>query len=193
MSQTSVGMIGLGRMGANMARRLARGSIAVVGYDADPGAREWLTDEPGVRTTSSLQALIDALPAPRVVWMMVPAGEATEATIEQVAPMLRPGDVLVDGGNANYRDSIRRGKALAERGIAFADCGVSGGVWGLDNGYALMFGAGPDAAKRIEPLARVLAPSADSHVMPSPLAGGSMALLKISAGKVTCVPKRAFV
>ncbi len=161
MSQLSIGIVGLGRMGANMARRFARGGVDVLGFDAQASAREWLADEAGVRTFSALAALVDALPKPRVVWLMVPAGEVTEAVLDQVVPMLHAGDILVDGGNAFYRDSVRRGHALAERGIHFVDCGVSGGVWGLENGYALMFGGSPEAAKAVEPYARILAPGLD--------------------------------
>jgi len=155
-------MVGLGRVGANMARRLARGGANVCGYDAAGGAREWLADEAGIRTFSALAALVEALPKPRRLWLMVPAGEVTESVLDQVAPMLQAGDLLVDGGNAFYRDSMRRGHELAERGIHFVDCGVSGGVEGLENGFALMFGASPEAAKVVEPYARILAPGLDA-------------------------------
>ncbi len=134
----ALGLVGLGRMGGNMARRLARAGVRVVGYDATPGASTVLAAEGVVTAVESLAALVAALPAPRVVWVMVPAGAATQATIDELAPLLAPGDTIVDGGNANYKDSQRRGARLAARGLDFVDCGVSGGVWGLDNGYALM-------------------------------------------------------
>ena len=161
MTQLSLGLVGLGRMGGNMARRLARGGVRVVGFDATPGSAAALAKEGTVAAVDSLAAIASALPAPRVVWVMVPAGDATEGTIDALAPHLSRGDTIVDGGNANYKDSQRRADALAARGIGFVDCGVSGGVWGLDNGYALMFGGTSDAARAVEPFARILAPSAD--------------------------------
>ena len=157
----ALGLVGLGRMGGNMARRLARAGVRVVGYDATPGAAAILADEGVVTAVESLAALAAALPAPRVVWVMVPAGAATQATIDELAPLLAPGDTIVDGGNANYKDSQRRGAQLAARGLDFVDCGVSGGVWGLDNGYALMFGANEAGALAIGPYARILAPGPD--------------------------------
>ncbi|HYF58015.1 MAG TPA: decarboxylating 6-phosphogluconate dehydrogenase [Burkholderiaceae bacterium] len=154
-------MVGLGRMGANMARRLARGGARVHGFDAQPQAREALADEPGVAVHATLVDALAALPAPRTVWLMLPAGAPSEAALAELATRLAPGDLVVDGANANYLDSQRRARELAGHGIAFADCGVSGGVWGLANGYCLMFGAAPEAAARLEPLARRLAPAPD--------------------------------
>jgi 6-phosphogluconate dehydrogenase len=147
-------MVGLGRMGANMARRLARGGARVHGFDPDAGARTALRETPGVALHDSLEAAVAALPAPRTVWLMLPAGAASDAT-------LAAGDLVVDGANANYQASQRHAAALASHGVLFADCGVSGGVWGLDNGYCLMFGAGPEAAARLAPIARLLAPAPD--------------------------------
>lgn len=141
-------MIGLGRMGANMAERLRRGGHEVVGYDAQPGGRD----------VDTLDGLVDSLPAPRVVWTMVPAGQPTEATIEALASLLDPGDLVVDGGNANFADSIRRAAGLAEAGIGFVDAGVSGGVWGLENGYALMVGGADADVARLSPALEALAP-----------------------------------
>ena len=156
-----IGMIGLGRMGANMARRLARGGIRVAAFDAAEAARAAIATEPGVVPVADLASLVAALPAPRVVWVMLPAGDITEATIATVAAQIAPGDVVVDGGNANYRDSRRRAAQLATRGIHFVDAGVSGGIWGLENGYSIMFGGSPEAAAVVEPFIRVLAPAAD--------------------------------
>ena len=162
MSTLSIGFVGLGRMGGNMARRLARAGVRVAGYDSTPGAAEALAKEGTLATAAnSLAALVDALPAPRVVWLMVPAGTATQQAIDALAKLLKTGDTIVDGGNANYKDSQRRAGELAARGLSFVDCGVSGGVWGLDHGYALMFGGTPEAARTLKPLARLLAPAPD--------------------------------
>ena len=159
MAPLSIGFVGLGRMGGNMARRLARAGVRVAGYDATPGTAESLASE-GVLAAgaTSLAALVDALPAPRIVWLMVPAGTATQQAIDALAQLLKAGDTIVDGGNANYKDSQRRAAELASHGLHFVDCGVSGGVWGLANGYTLMFGGTPPAARAIEPFARLLAP-----------------------------------
>ena len=161
MTILSLGLVGLGRMGGNMARRLSRGGVRVVGFDATAGSAAALAKEGAIVAADALAALVSALAAPRVVWVMVPAGDATQATIDALATHLSRGDTIVDGGNANYKDSQRRAEALAARGIAFVDCGVSGGVWGLENGYALMFGGTPGAARAVEPYARILAPAAD--------------------------------
>jgi 6-phosphogluconate dehydrogenase len=156
-----IGLIGLGRMGANMARRLARGGVAVVGQDLDATARQVVAGEPNVSTVETIAALVAALTAPRIVWLMVPAGAVTEAALDGLRSQLAADDLVVDGGNANYNDSMRRAAALAEHRIAFVDAGVSGGVWGLANGYTLTLGGAPDALDRIVPLARILAPGAD--------------------------------
>jgi 6-phosphogluconate dehydrogenase len=157
-----IGMIGLGRMGGNMARRLARGDVAVVGFDESAAARQALAAEKVITPAASLTALVTALPAPRVVWLMLPAGAVTESAIAVLRPLLAPGDVVVDGGNAFYKDSQRRGAELAAAGLRFVDCGVSGGVWGLANGYALMFGGEAAAARAVEPFVKVLAPAPDA-------------------------------
>ena len=156
-----IGIVGLGRMGGNMARRLARGGVRVTGYDPDAKVAATLAAEGVLSTAATLVELAHALPAPRIVWLMVPAGAATELAIETVWPELSKGDVIVDGGNANYKDSQRRAAALAAAGIHFVDCGVSGGVWGKDNGYALMFGGSDAAAALMAPYARILAPAVD--------------------------------
>jgi len=157
----NIGIVGLGRMGANMARRLARGGVRVTGFDPDEGVRRSLAAE-SISGVGSLADLVEQLPAPRVVWLMVPAGAPTQQAIDDLAALLAPGDLLVDGGNANYHDSQRRGAALASRGIRFADCGVSGGVHGLANGYALMFGGSAEAAAMLAPYATILAPAPDA-------------------------------
>jgi len=156
-----IGIVGLGRMGGNMARRLARGGVRVIGFDPDPDVRRALAAD-AIGEAPSLAALAHALPAPRVIWLMVPAGEPTRHAVDELAGMLAPGDLVVDGGNANYRDSQARGAALAARHVRFVDCGVSGGVRGLDNGYALMFGGDADAAAILAPYARILAPAPDA-------------------------------
>ncbi|HEY1328258.1 MAG TPA: decarboxylating 6-phosphogluconate dehydrogenase [Casimicrobiaceae bacterium] len=156
-----LGLIGLGRMGGNMARRLARGGVRVVGYDPDVATRDALAKEGALEAVDSLQAVARALAAPRVVWLMVPAGRVTEITVQDLWPELARGDVIVDGGNANYKDSQRRAAGLATAGVEFVDCGVSGGVHGLEHGYTLMFGGTRDGAQRIEPYARILAPAPD--------------------------------
>jgi 6-phosphogluconate dehydrogenase len=156
-----IGIVGLGRMGGNMARRLARGGVRVVGFDPDAKVRGDLAAARVIEPAESVQALVRALAPQRVVWLMVPAGNVTELAIQDIWPELAAGDVIVDGGNAHYKDSERRAAALASAGVRFVDCGVSGGVWGLENGYALMYGADADAARAIEPYAQILAPAAD--------------------------------
>jgi 6-phosphogluconate dehydrogenase len=154
-------MVGLGRMGANMARRLARGGARVHAFDAQPETRAALAAEPGIACHATLRDAVAALPAPRTVWLMLPAGAPSEATLAELAPMLARGDLVIDGANANYLDSQRHARELAAHGLHFADCGVSGGVWGLENGYCLMYGADAAPAERITPLARLLAPAPD--------------------------------
>jgi 6-phosphogluconate dehydrogenase len=152
-----LGMVGLGRMGANMSERLRRGGHDVIGYDRDAK----------VSQVASLEQLVAKLTSPRTIWLMVPSGDATEQSIRAVAELLQPGDLVVDGGNSNFRDSMRRGAELAERGVLFVDCGTSGGIWGLKNGYCLMAGGSEDAFARIEPALKTLAPDGGySHVGP---------------------------
>ena len=168
-----IGLVGLGRMGGNMARRLSRAGVRVVGFDPDASVRDALAQEGVIEPAVSLQAVVPRLAAPRVVWLMVPAGRATEIAVQDLWPELARGDVIVDGGNANYKDSQRRAAGLATAGIEFVDCGVSGGVWGLANGYTLMYGASAAAARRIEPYARVLAPAPDrGHLHCGPAGAG---------------------
>ena len=157
----TLGMIGLGRMGSNMARRIARAGLPVAAWDMFAAAREGVRDAPGITVSETLEGLLALRTAPKIVWLMLPAGEPTETTLQNLAKLLAPGDVVVDGGNAWYRDSQRRGALLAERGIEFMDAGVSGGVWGLQEGYGLMTGGTAAAVQRVEPYLRALAPAAD--------------------------------
>ncbi|MEW6514652.1 MAG: phosphogluconate dehydrogenase (NAD(+)-dependent, decarboxylating) [Pseudomonadota bacterium] len=162
-------MIGLGKMGGNMVRRLRRNGIEVVGYDRDDKVVAGLTAEVGMIAATSVANAVSQLPAPRVIWLMLPSGEPTENQLKELVPMLAKGDVIVDGGNSNYKDSQRRGAWLAEQGIGFMDSGTSGGVWGLENGYCLMVGATPEVAKVVEPVLKALAPAPDrgwAHVGP---------------------------
>ena len=164
-----LGMIGLGRMGANMARRLRRGGHAVVGFDPSPQARAAVAGE-GLQAFDSLDALAAHVEGPRALWMMVPAGAPVDATIAALQPRLASGDLLVDGGNSHYRDSQRRAQALAQSGIHYIDVGTSGGVWGLEEGYCLMAGGEAEAVARLAPLLAALAPAPDrgwAHVGPS--------------------------
>jgi 6-phosphogluconate dehydrogenase len=152
-----LGIVGLGRMGANMARRLMRDGHRIVAYDVNADAVSELAGE-GAEGASSLAELAAKLSAPRAVWVMVPSGEITEKTVEEVAAELEAGDAIVDGGNSYYRDDIRRAAKLRERDIDFVDCGTSGGVHGLDRGYCLMIG-GPDrAVRRLDSIFASLAP-----------------------------------
>ena len=156
-----LGMIGLGRMGGNMAQRLLRDGHKVVGFDTNADARKALEGDGG-GSADSLQALVAALPAPRAVWMMVPAGKITDDTVTALAGLLAPGDVVIDGGNSNYKDTLRRAEALAGKRIDYVDCGTSGGVWGLDEGYSLMIGGDKAVVGRLQPIFETLAPAKDA-------------------------------
>jgi 6-phosphogluconate dehydrogenase len=148
----TIGIIGLGRMGGNMAKRIKQGGHTVIGYDRDPGARD----------VASLQELVETLPTPRVVWVMVPAGGPTRDTIKELGTLLSAGDVIVDGGNSKYTDDQVHAGELAELGIGFVDCGVSGGVWGLANGYALMAGGKDEHVAVAQPFFDALKPEGDA-------------------------------
>ena len=152
-----LGVIGLGRMGANIVRRLTRAGHACVVYDRDPAPGKALEAE-GATAVDSLTALIEALAAPRTVWIMLPAGAATETTIELLRPLLKRGDCVIDGGNSYWRDDVRRGKSLAADGIDYMDVGVSGGVWGLTRGFCMMIGGKQETAERLDPIFQTLAP-----------------------------------
>jgi 6-phosphogluconate dehydrogenase len=165
-----LGMIGLGRMGGNMARRLRRGGIDVVGFAKNAAHTRELASETGMTSVASVEALVAEIAPPRLIWLMLPAGDVTEQYVSTLRELLQPGDVIIDGANSHFKDSIRRAESLAERRIGFVDAGVSGGVWGLEEGYALMVGGRPDSVARIEPALRVLAPGPDTgwlHCGPS--------------------------
>ena len=164
-----LGMIGLGRMGGNMAQRILRAGHLVVAYDPRAEAVQALAQE-GAAGASSVTNLIEQLSPPRAVWVMVPDGDPTETTINTVAESLSPGDAVIDGGNSNYKDSIRRAAALAEKGLFFLDAGTSGGVWGLEEGYSMMVGGDSGTFQRLEPIFQALAPAPDKgygHVGPA--------------------------
>jgi 6-phosphogluconate dehydrogenase len=153
------GIVGLGRMGGNMARRLAKKGIRIAVNNRSHEVSAAVAAETGHLACATLADLVAALQAPRIVWLMLPAGEATESTLTTLMPMLSPGDLVVDGANAYYKDDQRRARSLATQQIEFADAGVSGGVWGLDNGYCIMFGGSDAAATRLKPYMEALAPA----------------------------------
>ena len=156
-----LGMIGLGKMGGNMARRLRRANIEVVGFNRDASESEALAADCGLTVAESTEALVAKLSAPRLVWLMLPAGEITESYVQKMRELLQPGDILIDGANSYYKDLMRRGELLEKSGILFVDAGVSGGVWGLENGYALMVGGADEAFAAVQLLIETLAPDAD--------------------------------
>lgn len=156
-----IGMVGLGKMGGNMARRLRKSGHEVVGYNDTVTVARHLAEECGIEAANSLAETVEALPQPRVVWLMLPAGKVTESTLDQLKELLDPGDIVIDGGNSNYKDSQRRFIDMQAVGVHFVDIGTSGGIWGLENGYALMIGAEKEAMQVIEPVIKSLAPAAD--------------------------------
>jgi 6-phosphogluconate dehydrogenase len=168
-----IAMVGLGRMGGNMARRLMREGHECLVYDRDPEAVAQLVTEGAVGTTS-MRELAERLSPPRSAWVMVPSGEITEAAVMELAKYFTAGDVIVDGGNSHFKDDVLRAKKLAEYGIRYLDAGTSGGIWGLERGYCLMVGGEETAAKHLEPVFRALAPGG-SGIPPSPgrTSGGS--------------------
>ncbi len=153
-----IGFVGLGRMGLNMVTRLTRGGHSVIGFDRSADAVGRAKTE-GAGGAASLDELVRVLEPPRAVWVMVPAGAPTESTIDALAGLLSPGDTIIDGGNSNFHDDVRRAKALAAKQIAYVDAGTSGGIWGLQEGYCLMVGGPIDACRRLEPIFLALAPS----------------------------------
>ncbi|APV51686.1 6-phosphogluconate dehydrogenase (decarboxylating) [Betaproteobacteria bacterium GR16-43] len=164
-----LGIVGLGKMGANMARRLMRAGHACVAYDTSPEAVDALAKE-GAKGAGSLEELVAALTPPRALWIMVPA-DRVDKTIALLEPLLAAGDVLVDGGNSHYPDDVRRANALAPRGIQYVDVGTSGGVWGLENGYCLMVGGDDGAVRRLQPIFDALAPK-DGFLHCGPVGSG---------------------
>ena len=155
-----LGMIGLGKMGGYMTERLVRGGHRVVGFDRDPATVKGVVDK-GAVGADSLEKLISQLKAPRTVWLMVPAGAPVDQTIDLLTPHFEPGDTIIDGGNSYYKDSVRRAAALAQKKMNFVDCGTSGGVWGLTEGYSMMVGGDADVVKRLSPIFQTLAPGPD--------------------------------
>jgi len=152
-----VGFVGLGKMGGNMVQRLLAGGHQVVAFDRNQDVVRELAAK-GATPCSSVAEMVSRLSSPRVIWLMVPSGNPTQETLNEVASHLQKDDVIIDGGNSMFKDSMRRGKELADRGIQFVDCGTSGGVWGLKNGYCMMIGGDPAVLKRIEPIFKTLAP-----------------------------------
>ncbi|MFF4752369.1 phosphogluconate dehydrogenase (NAD(+)-dependent, decarboxylating) [Streptomyces sp. NPDC002514] len=146
-----LGLVGLGKMGGNMRERIRRAGHTVIGYDRNADLAD----------VHSLEELVGKLSGPRVVWVMVPAGEATQSTVDELAGLLEPGDVVVDGGNSRWTDDERHAGELAAKGIGFVDCGVSGGVWGLENGYALMYGGDAEHVAKVRPVFEALKPEGD--------------------------------
>jgi len=162
-------MIGLGKMGGNMATRLLRNNIEVVGFDFNADTVSTLANKEGLIPATSVTEAVSKLEGQKIVWIMLPSGDITENQIKDLIPMLSKGDIIIDGGNSNYKDSQRRGAMLAEYGIGFMDSGTSGGVWGLDNGYCLMVGSTKEVADVVMPILKALAPADDrgwAHVGP---------------------------
>ncbi len=165
-----IGMIGLGRMGGNMVERLIDGGHRVAAFDRNPEAVDHIATL-GATPCKTPESLVESLTPPRVVWVMVPSGEPTESTITLLLELLSQGDIIVDGGNSNFRDSMRRAKITAQHGVKFCDAGTSGGVWGLKNGYCLMVGGPDDAVKYVEPVFKTLAPP-DGYLHTGPVGSG---------------------
>jgi 6-phosphogluconate dehydrogenase len=156
-----LGMIGLGRMGGNIVRRLLRHGHQAVAFDVSPQAVAALAAE-GATGSGSVEELVQKLAKPRAIWSMLPAGDITENMIDRLADLLEPGDIVIDGGNTFYKDDIRRAKALATKGIRYVDVGTSGGVWGLERGYCMMIGGDKDAVEHLDPIFQALAPGRGS-------------------------------
>src|SRR4051794_32572448 len=156
-AQMQIGVVGLGRMGANIARRLMRHGHSCVVFDRDSAPGQALAAE-GARPATSLAELAGALVAPRAVWLMLPAGQITETAVAELARLLERGDVVIDGGNSFWKDDVRRGRALAEKGLHYLDVGTSGGVWGLERGYCLMIGGDAATVERLDPIFAALSP-----------------------------------
>src|SRR6202163_2625401 len=152
-----LGMIGLGRMGGNMVRRLMRGGHQCVAFDLNPENVKALAGE-GAAGASSMEEFVKNLTKPRAAWVMVPAGAATESTVMKLAGLMEPGDTIIDGGNSYFKDDIRRAKILKEQGLHYMDVGTSGGVWGIERGYCMMIGGSKESADRLDPIFKTLAP-----------------------------------
>ena len=165
-----LGMIGLGRMGANMTERLVRGGHKVIAYDRSAEAIQRVVDK-GAVGAASLADFVKQLSLPRAIWLMVPSGEPVDQTIEQLLPSLNEGDIIIDGGNSNYKDSIRRAEKLKPHKLHFIDAGTSGGIWGLQNGYCMMVGGEKAIVSRLEPIFHTLAPK-DGYLHAGPNGAG---------------------
>jgi len=164
-----IAMLGLGKMGGNMAARLVRKGVSVVGYDNNQTIVKELSEKEKVIASSSVEDALSKLDKQKIVWMMLPAGEITKKQIADLIPLLNKGDIIIDGGNSNFKQSVKMGSMLEEYDIGFMDCGTSGGVWGLENGYCLMVGASHEVAKAVEPALKALAPTPQTgwlHVGP---------------------------
>ena len=164
-----IAMLGLGKMGGNMAARLVRKGVSVVGYDNNQTIVKKLAEKEKVIASSSVEDALSKLDKQKIVWMMLPAGEITKKQIADLIPLLNKGDIIIDGGNSNFKQSVKMGSMLEEYDIGFMDCGTSGGVWGLENGYCLMVGASLEVAKAVEPALKALAPTPQTgwlHVGP---------------------------
>lgn len=163
-----LGMIGLGRMGSQIAQRLTRNGHRVVGYDRDPQAIEHLKNL-GILGTDSLEQLVNSLPSPRILWIMVPAGKPVDDTLEALRSLLQSEDIVIDGGNSYYKDTLRRAQTLKEQGIILVDVGTSGGIWGLEQGFSLMVGGPSEVVEYLRTIFETLAPAPDrgwGHVGP---------------------------
>ena len=164
-----IAMLGLGKMGGNMAARLVRKGVSVVGYDNNQTIVKELSEKEKVVASSSVEDALSKLDKQKIIWMMLPAGEITKKQIADLIPLLNKGDIIIDGGNSNFKQSVKMGSMLEEYDIGFMDCGTSGGVWGLENGYCLMVGASHEVAKAVEPALKALAPTPQNgwlHVGP---------------------------
>ena len=164
-----IAMLGLGKMGGNMAARLVRKGVSVVGYDNNQTIVKELSEKEKVIASSSVEDALSKLDKQKIVWMMLPAGEITKKQIADLIPLLNKGDIIIDGGNSNFKQSVKMGSMLEEYDIGFMDCGTSGGVWGLENGYCLMVGSSHEVAKAVEPALKALAPTPQTgwlHVGP---------------------------
>ncbi len=163
-----LGIIGLGRMGSQIAQRLTRNGHRVVGYDRNPAAIQRLKTL-GIEGADSLEQLVQSLPSPHILWLMVPAGKPVDETLEALQSMLEGGDIVIDGGNSYYKDTLRRAETLKKQGIVLVDVGTSGGIWGLEQGFSLMVGGPPEIVETLRPIFETLAPAPDkgwAHVGP---------------------------
>ena len=179
-----IAMVGLGRMGGNMARRLLRGGHAVVGFATEPATVQRLVDDGG-QGAATLDELVKQLDKPRVAWLMVPAGAATEQVVSDLAKRMEPGDTIVDGGNSFFKDDIRRMKQLRPLGLHYVDVGTSGGIWGLERDYCLMIGGEPDVVRRLDPIFRTLAlPGSVPFILAGLRLGVGHALIGVVVGEL---------